>query len=483
MVPSEHATNAVTAAARIVLAAEREALGEGAQPTALDVLADRVVATVRPRGSAAGSGHQRDGRDHPHEPRAGAVAACGDRGGRARPRRRRSCSSSTARPAAAAADIRAAEDAARRADRRRGRARHEQQRRGRGARRRAGGPAAASPSRAASSSRSAAASGSRRSSGARARGSSRSGTTNRTRAADFEAPLADGRARVVLRVHPSNFAHDRASPRRRMPSPWPRVAHAPRRDRRRRPRHRRAARHRARSGWPTSRCRAERLAAGADLVTFSGDKLVGGPQAGLIVGRADLIAAAPTRPAGPRDAARQGDPRRARRDARPLPGRTWRRRRSRSGGMIAAPAAERSRRGPTPGRGGASAADASAVVAARGDGRRRLAARPDPAVVRRSRSRAAASRRSSPRSATGEPAVVGRIADDAVVLDLRTVDPRRRRGVSGRDPRGDRAATGRSRSRPSSSAPPGHIDHGKTTLLRALTGIDADRLPEERRAA
>ncbi|HYN47333.1 MAG TPA: L-seryl-tRNA(Sec) selenium transferase, partial [Candidatus Nanopelagicales bacterium] len=114
------------------------------------------------------------------------------------------------------------------------------------------------------------------------------GTTNRTRVDDYEVPLREGRAAMVLRVHPSNFTMS-GFVETPDPAALAALAHA----------HGAlvvddlgsgALLDTAAFGLAHEPTPAERLAAGADLVVFSGDKLVGGPQAGLVIGRADLVA-------------------------------------------------------------------------------------------------------------------------------------------------------------------------------------------------
>jgi len=111
------------------------------------------------------------------------------------------------------------------------------------------------------------------------------GTTNRTRVADFRSALTE-RTALILKVHPSNYrvvgftaepaVADLAALARKaglrllydlgsgLLERWPGVP----------------------AEEPSV---AEALAQGADLVVFSGDKLLGGPQAGIVLGRADLV--------------------------------------------------------------------------------------------------------------------------------------------------------------------------------------------------
>ena len=113
------------------------------------------------------------------------------------------------------------------------------------------------------------------------------GTTNRTRASDYEKAVNEHTA-LLLRVHQSNFSIEGFAER---PSLEDLVALSKtlgvplfedqgtgllsRLDE---------------FGIPNQPTLSESIRAGVDLVAASGDKLLGGPQCGLLVGRADLIA-------------------------------------------------------------------------------------------------------------------------------------------------------------------------------------------------
>ncbi|MDE0750278.1 MAG: L-seryl-tRNA(Sec) selenium transferase [Acidimicrobiales bacterium] len=125
------------------------------------------------------------------------------------------------------------------------------------------------------------------------------GTTNRTRRGDFATAVASAGddAALILNVHRSNYriegftesvgvseladlgppvVADIGSGLLDAACPW--LAEGP-------------------PPWLVSEPAARQtLEAGADLVTFSGDKLLGGPQAGVVAGRADLVAACAAHP-------------------------------------------------------------------------------------------------------------------------------------------------------------------------------------------
>ena len=112
------------------------------------------------------------------------------------------------------------------------------------------------------------------------------GTTNRTHVSDYENALTD-RTALLLKVHTSNYrvvgfvaevglAELVAIGRRRGIPVMEDLGSGTLVDL-------------GRYNLPREPVVAERIALGADLITFSGDKILGGPQAGVAVGRATLV--------------------------------------------------------------------------------------------------------------------------------------------------------------------------------------------------
>lgn len=112
------------------------------------------------------------------------------------------------------------------------------------------------------------------------------GTTNKTRASDYAAAITE-RTAAILVAHPSNYRVLGFTEEPEL-AEVAEIAH----------RHDLPLIHDLgggilfpfeRYGLPHEPVVQESLQAGADVVTFSGDKVIGGPQSGILVGRKDLI--------------------------------------------------------------------------------------------------------------------------------------------------------------------------------------------------
>jgi L-seryl-tRNA(Ser) seleniumtransferase len=239
------------------------------------------------------------------------------------------------------------------------------------------------------------------------------GTTNRTHLADYEAALQlHPDAAVVLKVHQSNYRMvgftesvpvgelaklgipvvvDIGSGLLDADTPW--IGGVP-------------------PAWLADEPAARQtLAAGATVVTFSGDKLLGGPQAGVIAGSADAVAACARHPlfralrpgALVLGALQETALAYLRRDGGSIP--FWR--------MATAPVAELRARASAI----AAASDSEVVACASVAGGGSLPGLEIPSVgVSMTGDRASALR-------AGDPPVIARVENDRTICDVRSVDP------------------------------------------------------------